>query len=288
MAMSKALIVGHSGFTGDRAIEVFENKTRQLGYDYEQESAHAKAAAHFNAHHKGDLDLILFCIPESLNEAEKYLEKIRDDSRRVIVYSHVSRASSYVAVDYLKKGLAHGYVVGEGPIEESMEDLVLSLRAYGHPPYRRIDFKTPEDGHSPCVFISTPFERSTLLVAKNAIEYPLQALGFDVKWGDRDYWHSVQDEIISDIQSSSLLIANVSLDPRNLLHNANVYFEAGVATALALPIVFVRKHNEMSIPLPADVQGRRWLPYDNEIDLALKLFCGLRQSTVSRSPGAAG
>ena len=284
--MPMALIVGHSGITGDRAIEVFRSKTLKLGYDCEQESAHAKAAARFTAHQEG-VDLILFCVPESLNRAEKYLEEIRHASRRVIVYTHERRASSVVAVDYLKKGLADGYVAGEGPIEESMEELILSLCAYGHPHYPRIDFKPPEGGRAPCVFISTPFEHSTMMVARGAIQYPLQALGFEVKLEGRDYWRCLQSQIVSDIQSSSLLVANVSLDPRNLLHNANVYFEAGVATALGLPIVFVRKRNEMSIALPADVQGRLWLSYDNEIDLALKLFCGLRQS-IRRSAGAAG
>jgi len=281
--MRTALIVGDSGVSGDPVVEVFKKRSRSLGYDPEEEPAHAQALKHCRSLDSNGVHLVLFCVPESLTKTDDYLTKLKDPSRRIIVYAHASRASSHVAIDYLHEGLAHGYLVsGDTPSEESIEELVTSLRATGETPYRAIDFKQPRDGARPCVFISTPFERSTLMIARNAIDYPLQRLGFTVKWGDRDYWHSIQDRIVADIQSSSLLVANVSLDTRNRLHNANVYFEAGAATALGLPIVFVRRQSEQDIPLPADVQGRRWLSYDNEIDLALKLYCGLKQSIEAR------
>jgi hypothetical protein len=280
--MRTALIVGDSGVSGDPVVEIFKKRSRSLGYDPDEERIHARALARCRSLDRNYVHLVLFCVPESLTKTDDYLSQLKDPSRRVIVYAHASCASSHVAIDYLHQGLAHGYLVnGEMRNEQSMEDLVTSLRA-NEPPYPAIEFKQPKDGSKPCVFVSTPFERSTLILAKRAIVYPLDLLGFTLKWGDRDFWQFVQDGIVADIRSSSLLVANVSLDPRILRDNANVYFEVGVATALGLPIIFVRRQGEQSIPLPADVQGRRWLSYDNEIDLALKLYCGLKQSIEVR------
>jgi hypothetical protein len=135
----------------------------------------------------------------------------------------------------------------------------------------------PPVGPSPLAFISTPFDRINRAVIEGAVDLALKKLGFGVEWADRDYRLTLHDNIRESIRRSAFMIANVSIDPENVRHNPNVYFEAGMAAALDLPIVFVRRSGETEVPLPADVHGRRWLSYDNEIDLALKLYHGLKR-----------
>jgi hypothetical protein len=208
------------------------------------------------------------------------LKWIRPCGKRTIVYVHTARASAEEAIRYSHEGLADGYVVngdGEGK-EDSINrfcDLVRRLNS-GQPPYGRIAFRW-ENGVHPMAFISTPFDRDNRTVMERAVGPALARLGFIVEWADRDYRLTLHDNIRDTIKRSSILIANISLDERNLQHNPNVYFEAGIAASRKeRSIIFVRRSDQSNVLLPADIHGRRWITYTNEIDLAQKLYHGLK------------
>jgi hypothetical protein len=273
--MPIALVVGKFD-QGDPIVNAFELKAGKLGYDPVREPDY-RTAVTLLPEPRDENHLMLFCVSQELRSVGEMLKSLRPYGKRTIVYAHTAKASADEAIRYSHSGLADGYLVmGDGTSEGSVCDLAVNL-SRGEPPYQRILFEGGDHRTQPPVaFISTPFDRDNRAVMQGAVNLALRTLGFQITWADRDYRQSLHDHIRTEIQGSSLLVANISLDQRDLSHNPNVYFEAGIAAAFDLPIIFVRRTSEVEIRLPADVHGRRWLAYDNEIDLALKLYHGLK------------
>jgi hypothetical protein len=273
--MPMALIVGDY-VPGDPIVDAFRATAVSLGYELQE--APYKAAPDILPEPRCK-HLVLFCISRTVASPSDLLELLRPCGKRTIAYVETSKASPEEAIRYSHEGLADGYVVGDGKgQEESIEgfcDLVRKLHL-GLRAYTRIKFRRDAE-ERPMAFISTPFDRDNRAVMQHAVDSALSRLGFDIEWSDNDYRLTVHDGIREMIRKSSILIANISLDQRYLNHNANVYFEAGIAAAhKERPIVFVRRTRENDVALPADIQGRRWLTYDNEIELAKKLYHGLK------------
>jgi hypothetical protein len=253
-------------------------KAHSLGYTTVYEPNYGAAARHLSVPLRGrkKFHLVLFCIPKSLVDPEARLKQLRYFRRRIIVYAHTAQASADNAVQYCHDGLADGYLVqGDAASEHSVEEMVRKLhrriRLYS------IKFNWLSAGKRPAAFISTPFDKGNLLVMKTAVELALTKLRFRVKWGNEIRSETLHDEIKRGIRRSSLVVANINLDPRNHPHNPNVYFEVGLAKGFGRTVVLVRHASEEGRPLPADIHGCHWHSYDNEIDLALKLYHGLQR-----------
>jgi len=276
--MPVALVVGDYN-PDDEVVSAFEDEAGALGYDCLREPNYWNAAQHLSdPPHDADYHLVLFCVAPGLSKVSERLRRLQSCRRRTVVYAHTSKASADLAIRYSREGLAEGYLVmGDGATARSIKDLVLKVHR-GQPPYSPITLqnhgRTRND--TPTAFISTPFREDHRRIMEVAVDLALRELGFNVEWAERDYSRSLHDSIVEGIKRSSILIANISVDEQDVRHNPNVYFEAGIAAASRLPIVFVRRSGESKIPLPADIHGRGWLSYDNEIDLALRLYHGLR------------
>lgn len=276
LKMRTALIVGN--YTpGDAFVELFQKRTRKLGYTPVQ--ADYKAGC---SHLPGQREdhLVLFCVPFGLAAPSELLKSLRPCGKRTIAYVHTDMASTDEAIRYSDAGWADGYVVGgDGASDEeslrSFDDLVWKLHS-GKPPYGRIDFDWDKTGEQ-IAFVSTAFDYNNRLVMERAVNPALERLGFKVDWADSDYREGLHNAIRKKINRCTLLIANVSLDQRYMVHNPNVYFEAGIAASKNPgKVIFVRRNGENGIDLPADIHGRRPLSYRDEIHLALLLYHGLK------------
>jgi hypothetical protein len=273
--MPIALVVGEHD-SGDTIVKAFQDKAFTLGYDLAEQANYSIGP---NLLSELANALVMFCVPSGLQRIADLLGLFRPCCGRVIVYAHTARASADEAIRYCHEGLARGYLVmGDGTSEQSIANLAVRLHR-GNPPYPPIPIGCHTEGTRPRAFISTPFDWDNRSVMEAAVDLALKKLGFEVEWGDRDYRKTIHDTIRDAIKKSTLLVANISFDGKDVQYNPNVYFEAGMGAAFNLPIIFVRRASEADVLLPADIHGRRWLSYENEIDLALKLYHGLKGKT---------
>ena len=59
-------------------------------------------------------------------------------------------------------------------------------------------------------------------------------------------------------------------------HNPNVYFEAGLASEYGKTVIWLRPRSSTARPVPIDIRGLTRVEYSNEVDLAVRLYFGLR------------
>jgi hypothetical protein len=276
----RAFIIG--SFTdGDVNVERFQTTVLKLNYDLDVQSEYRRAlkklAMQAERRSDDDRELVLFCIDPGLQAIHKNLLALRASNRQIVVYAHPRRASPQIAVEYCHAGLADDYLVwGEAVTADRIEEHVKALHQRKSP-YPKIDVRlTPDNGHHARVFIATPYDRDNRMVMSDAVDHVLERVNLTPCWADALYRDSsVPEQVLSEIRSSALLIANISAGP-NAIHNPNVYYEAGQATALGIPVIFVRPLEERDLIVPADISERRRIEYDNPIDLSMRLYRGLR------------
>jgi hypothetical protein len=281
--------MGHQAFLigrhpdGDVNVERFRRTASQLNYDVVELGdcavARAALASRSAARVDGDRDLVMFCVLPDLRAIRDHLVAFRDPARRLIVYADFDRSSTDVAIEYCRDLIAHDFLVmGEHTTPDRLDHHIKVLHR-GECPYARIDLSLVRavDEDVP-VFVSTPYDRENRSVMSDAVDPAMKAAGCRAVWADRAYreW-SMPMQVLQDIRTSKLLIANISVRrPGALRHNPNVYYEAGHAVAFGVPVIFVRPTMEKDLPVPADISERRRIEYDNPVDLALRLYHGLR------------
>ena len=147
----------------------------------------------------------------------------------------------------------------------------------GDCPYPCIDVPFGQTDAVPLAFIATPYETEYRLTMSRAVDPALNAVHLRPCWADVPYRDNpFPDNIRTLIRQSALLIANIRQGPESI-HNPNVYYEAGQATALGIPVIFVRPLEEKNLVVPADISAQMRIEYDNEIDLAMRLYHGLKR-----------
>jgi hypothetical protein len=271
-----AFVIGESG-SGDFTVESFENTVLKLNYDLDDRCDYAKALRRLRARSaaqlNGEFDLVLFVVGPTAQNIPDHLEGLRAPNRQVIVYAHEKRASTRSAVEYCRSGLAHDYLVW-GEKNSRVEQHVNSL--YDRQcPYPKIGLTFGEAEGERGVFIATPYDNQNRIAMADAVDPALRAVGLRPRWADEVYRDStIPEDVRRHIRESVVLIANIRQGPE-LAHNANVYYEAGQASALDKPVIFVRPLDEKDLPVPADISARRRIEYDNPIDLAMRLYHGL-------------
>jgi hypothetical protein len=276
----RAFIIGKPT-DGDVNVERFRRTVLELNYDIETQPELGRAIRKLSSlssrRNGDDRDLVLFCVDAGLQTIQENLQAISAPNRQIVVYAHPRRASPQIAIEYCHAGLADDYLVwGEAITADRIEEHVKALHQRKSP-YQRIDVRlTPPDGGKARVFIATPYDRDNRMVMSDAVDHVLERLNLFPCWADALYRDSsVPEQVLSEIRNSMLLIANISAGPK-AIHNPNVYYEAGQATALRIPVIFVRPLEEKNLIVPADIGERRRIEYDNPIDLSMRLYSGLR------------
>lgn len=277
---NRAFVIGRYAL-GDVNVERFMSTVLKLNYDVEPPADLGRAMRKLGrttTRASNDRDVVLFCVDAGLNDIPNILLALRAPNRHTIVYAHPRRASPQAAVQYCHEGLADDYLVwGEAVTGDRMEEHVKALHE-NQSPYRKIDVGLGlSNGQNGRVFIATPFDRENRMVMSDAVDPVMMRVRLTPCWADTFYRDtSVPQQVLDEIGSSSLLIANISAGP-NSIHNPNVYYEAGYAKACDIPVIFVRPLHEKHLIVPADISERRRIEYDNPIDLSMRLYGGLRE-----------
>ena len=278
MRQRKAYII-EGGLQGI-AVDRFDAVTSRLHYDTDRLEGHERALEMMDAQpapaqNEGPDHLVLFCIGPRHRGIEQALTSLKHERRKVVVLAHEEKASTARAIDYCHSGLCCDFIVVTSSAPEVLDNHLRQIDL-GRPIYPRFDFATTcSSGTKPMVFISTPFLEAQRRVMSEAVDPALAKLDIEACWADqytRDT--SIADEIRQSIAKSFLLIANISRAGGR--HNPNVYYEAGQATALKKPVIFVRPLRESALVVPADISARRRVEYGHEIELALRLYHGLK------------
>jgi hypothetical protein len=277
---NRAFVIG-SYTPGDVNVERFMTTVSELNYNIEPPADLGRAMRKLGRATKwasDDRDIVLFCVNAGLNNIPNILTSLRSPNRRTIIYAHPRRASPQAAVQYCHDGLADDYLVwGEEVTGDRIEEHVKALHE-NRSPYRKIDVGlSSSKGQNARVFIATPFDRENRMVMSDAVDPVMTRVKLTPCWADTFYRNtSVPQQVLDEIDNSSLLIANISASP-NSTHNPNVYYEAGYAKARDIPVIFVRPLKEKHLIVPADISERRRIEYDNPIDLSMRLYGGLRE-----------
>jgi hypothetical protein len=290
--MNKLAYIIGKFIEGDVVVERFRRTAWQLHYDVRYQSMHGRALNMLNTQsvhrndddrdHSDDTDdrvLVLFCVDPGLQEIPKRLLALQAPNRQIVVYAHPLRASPEVAIEYCHAGLAEDYLVWGEATADCIEEHVKALHVRG-PLYPEIRVGLSAERENARVFIATPYDRDNRMVMSEAVDRALRRVKLTPCWADTFYRDSsVPEQIQEEINRSKLLIANISAGP-NAVHNPNVYYEAGQATALHIPVIFVRPRTEEKLILvPADIIAHRRLVYDGPIDLSMQLYHGFRSET---------
>ncbi len=126
-------------------------------------------------------------------------------------------------------------------------------------------------------FVLMPFSAEFNSVYEKLIRPPLAAAGYEVMRADSFLdQHNVMRDVIRGIAEADLIVAEVTIP------NANVYYELGVAHALARPTVLLTQSVES---LPFDLKSYRAVAYSTHFAEVDELTQRLTQIAEARAAG---
>lgn len=105
---------------------------------------------------------------------------------------------------------------------------------------RRVDELRKSGVHSDQAFVAMWFDAYMDKVFEDGFKPALETTGFQaLRIDKKEHNNKIDDEIIAEINKSGLLIADFTG------HRGGVYFEAGYALGLGIPVIFTCKENEI-------------------------------------------
>jgi hypothetical protein len=120
------------------------------------------------------------------------------------------------------------------------------------------------------VFVAMWFDETMTEPYANGIEKALYDSGYDPRRVDQKHHHlnKVDDEIIAEIRRSRFLVADFTCAPNQV--RGGVYFEAGFAMGLNIPIIWTCKATSLN-DLHFDTRQYPHIPWKDSADLYLQL-----------------
>ena len=130
------------------------------------------------------------------------------------------------------------------------------------------------------VFPGTPFDEDIARPFLSAVGAALRPPGFTINNpGARHGLDTVSKEVREAISDSALIVLNAREGSNASRYNPNVWFEYGFAEGLirlgmTKEILVFRYVRDQQEDLPADVRGKIWGVYEDDLDLAMQLYWG--------------
>ena len=113
------------------------------------------------------------------------------------------------------------------------------------------------------------FDEMTKLGYENGIKPAIEAVGYTpLRIDDKEHSNKIDDEIIAEIRRSRCLVADFTCRPREA--RGGVYFEAGFAMGLNIPVVWTC-HQDSLNDLHFDTRQYNHVVWDKPEDLQDKL-----------------
>jgi hypothetical protein len=119
-------------------------------------------------------------------------------------------------------------------------------------------------------FVAMWFNNATEEPYRNGIYKAIYDCGFDPRRVDREHHHlnKVDDEIIAEIRRSRFVVADFTCAPEKV--RGGVYFEAGFAMGLNIPIIWTCKDTSLT-DLHFDTRQYPHIPWKDSADLYAQL-----------------
>jgi nucleoside 2-deoxyribosyltransferase len=119
------------------------------------------------------------------------------------------------------------------------------------------------------VFVAMWFNKITDEAYINGIEPALSATGYRaIRIDKKEHNKKIDDEIIAEIRRSRFLIADFTCEPKNV--RGGVYYEAGFAQGLGLPVIWTCKDTSLS-DLHFDTRQYSHIVWRTPTDLGVQL-----------------
>jgi hypothetical protein len=136
--------------------------------------------------------------------------------------------------------------------------------------WTRVDELQRSDIHSSQAFIAMWFDESTEEPFKNGLYKAIYDSGFDPRRVDQQHHHlnKVDDEIIAEIRRSRFLVADFTCASGKV--RGGVYFEAGFAMGLNIPIIWTCKETSFQ-DLHFDTRQYPHISWKDSTDLYMQL-----------------
>jgi hypothetical protein len=280
MRFKRALVVGKPVHGDDNVLE-FEEAACQNAWPI---SRHEKVSDALVALELDASETLVFFATQGMSAPWDPLESLAATKASILVYAESRHDSTDLAIQCSQH--AADYLVALQTQEGMVHGRVKALTR-DRPLYAPIRLKTlngkllqPLQVNSK-VFIASSFAEKPRTDLEDAVDPALIKLKLRPVWGDTEYRScmSIFEKITECVVPASLLIADIREDEGDdrPQHNPNVYFEAGLACGCGIPVVFVRPRKRPWRELPVDIKGLEILEYDSPINLALKLYHGLKE-----------
>jgi nucleoside 2-deoxyribosyltransferase len=147
--------------------------------------------------------------------------------------------------------------------------------------WRRVEELAEHQRRSKQAFVAMWFDPSLSMVYSEGIQPALTATGFDgVRVDALEHNDKIDDRIISEIRRSGLLVADFTG------HRAGVYFEAGFAMGLGIPVIWCCRSDCID-DVHFDTRQYNHIVWQDSADLRLRLTARIR-ATVSGATLADG
>lgn len=145
--------------------------------------------------------------------------------------------------------------------------------------YMAAEELTAKRGRSEEVFVAMSFSTDMTLAYDNGLRLGIEHAGYVPIRVDRtEHVNRIDDEIIARIRRSAFVVADFTDQKRG------VYFEAGFALGLNLPVIWTCRRDDIS-ELHFDVRQYNCIDWTDEADLARRLQLRI-EAIVGRGPRA--
>jgi hypothetical protein len=123
-------------------------------------------------------------------------------------------------------------------------------------------------------FIAMWFDESMNGAAEEGFKRAIQDAGYTpLKINDKEHVGKIDDEIIAEIRRSRFVVCDFTG------HRGGVYFEAGFAMGLGLPVIWTCRTDDID-QLHFDTRQYNHIVWENESDLYIKLYNRIRAVIV--------
>ncbi len=123
--------------------------------------------------------------------------------------------------------------------------------------------RRPSDGA--LVFVAMPFSDDLASAYEWGIKVAIESAGYEAVRVDKvHHVNRIDDEIIARIRASVFIVADFTK------HNAGVYFEAGFALGIGLPVIWCCRKDHMT-ELHFDIRQYNCIDWEDTEDLASRL-----------------
>lgn len=154
------------------------------------------------------------------------------------------------------------YLAGEGLLTDQTSGDGWHVSARGR---IAADELAAQRKNSSQAFVAMWFSTEMLAVYESAIRPAIEAAGYSpMMIGSKEHSNKIDDEIISEIRRSAFVVADFTG------HRGGVYFEAGFAMGLGLPLVWACRKDDLS-GLHFDIRQYNCIDWMTEADFATRL-----------------